>query len=62
MDEIYFPHLDYALRPLVDDGFKIIWHSDGNMNDMLRPLIDIGIAGFQGFRKSAGRRSARWPS
>ncbi|MDO8684661.1 MAG: hypothetical protein Q7N50_14440 [Armatimonadota bacterium] len=54
MDKIYFPHLDHALRPLVDNGFKIIWHSDGNMNDMLHPLIDIGVAGFQGFQEECG--------
>lgn len=54
MDEILFPYLDMALKPLVDDGFKIIWHSDGNMNDMIGPLIDIGIAGFQGFQEECG--------
>ncbi|MDO8585535.1 MAG: uroporphyrinogen decarboxylase family protein [Armatimonadota bacterium] len=58
MDKIYFPHLDYALQPLVEAGFKIIWHSDGNMNDMLRPLIDMGVAGFQGFQEECGTRIA----
>ena len=52
----YFPHLDYAIAPLVEAGFKLIWHSDGNMNDMLGPLIDIGIAGFQGFQEECGTR------
>jgi len=56
MDNIYFPHLDYALQPLVEAGFKLVWHSDGNMNDMLRPLIDIGIAGFQGFQEESGTK------
>ena len=54
----YFPHLDYAIAPLVEAGFKLIWHSDGNMNDMLGPLIDIGIAGFQGFQEECGTRIA----
>ena len=54
MDKIYYPHLEHALAPLIDDGFKIIWHSDGNMNDMLQPLIDIGVAGFQGFQEECG--------
>jgi hypothetical protein len=54
MEEIYFPHLDYALQPLIEDDFKIIWHSDGYMNDMIPPLIDIGIAGFQGFQEECG--------
>lgn len=58
MDKIYFPHLDYALQPLVEAGFKLVWHSDGNMNDMLGPLIDIGVAGFQGFQEECGTRIA----
>ncbi len=52
----FFPHLDHALEPLVEAGFKLIWHSDGNMNDMIGPLIDIGVAGFQGFQEECGTR------
>jgi hypothetical protein len=52
----FFPHLDYALEPLVQAGFKLVWHSDGNMNEMIGPLIDIGIAGFQGFQEECGTR------
>jgi uroporphyrinogen-III decarboxylase len=58
MAKRFFPHLNHALQPLVEAGFKIIWHSDGNMNDMLGPLIDIGIAGFQGFQEECGTRIA----
>ena len=54
----YFPSVDRALEPLVKAGFKLVWHSDGNMNDMLGPLIDIGIAGFQGFQEECGTRIA----
>jgi uroporphyrinogen-III decarboxylase len=36
----------------------LVWHSDGNMNAMLRPLIEIGIAGFQGFQEECGTRIA----
>ncbi|MFC1461756.1 uroporphyrinogen decarboxylase family protein, partial [Verrucomicrobiota bacterium] len=54
MAERFFPHLDHAIQPLVDAEFKLIWHSDGNMNDMLGPLIDIGVAGFQGFQEECG--------
>lgn len=56
MDRVYFPYLDRALQPLVEAGFKIIWHSDGCMNDMVRPLIDLGVAGFQGFQEECGTR------
>jgi len=58
MAQYYFPHLEYAIEPLVDAGFKLIWHSDGNMDEMIRPLIDIGIAGFQGFQEECGTRIA----
>lgn len=58
MAERFFPHLDHALQPLVEAGFKLIWHSDGNMNDMIGPLIDIGMAGFQGFQEECGTRIA----
>lgn len=56
MDQHYFPHLDYALQPLVNDGFKLVWHCDGNVNDLLGPLISIGINGFQGFQEECGTR------
>ncbi len=56
MAKQFFPHLDYALQPLVNDGFKLVWHCDGNFNDMLGPLISIGIAGFQGFQEECGTR------
>jgi hypothetical protein len=58
MGERFFPHLESALEPLVSAGFKLVWHSDGNMNEMLGPLIDIGIAGFQGFQEECGTRIA----
>lgn len=58
MDRYWFPHLDEAVAPLVKAGFKLVWHSDGNMNAMLRPLIDIGIAGFQGFQEECGTHIA----
>jgi len=58
MERYFFPHLDYALTPLVAEGFKLVWHSDGNMNAMLAPLISIGIAGFQGFQEECGTRIA----
>ncbi len=56
MAQRFFPHLGDALEPLVGAGFKLIWHSDGNMNDMIDPLIDLGIAGFQGFQEECGTR------
>lgn len=56
MAQRFFPHLDHAIEPLVKAGFKLVWHSDGNMNAMIQPLIDIGIAGFQGFQEECGTK------
>ena len=56
MGRLFFPHLDYAVQPLVKAGFKLVWHSDGNMDQQLRPLIDIGISGFQGFQEECGTK------
>jgi hypothetical protein len=58
MDGLYFPHLESALEPLIEAGFALVWHSDGNMDDMVRPLISIGIAGFQGFQEECGTKIA----
>lgn len=48
---IFFPHLKHALEPLVESGFKIAWHSDGNIAPIREELLDAGIGGFQGMQE-----------
>jgi hypothetical protein len=50
LDRIYFPHLERAMRPLVDRGIQLLWHCDGNVNLFIPRLLEIGFSGFQGFQ------------
>jgi hypothetical protein len=54
MDRYYFPHFRRAISPLVDAGVRLIWHSDGNINDFIPRLLDAGVNGFQGFQEEHG--------
>jgi len=54
LDAIYFPQLERALRPLIDRGIQLLWHCDGNVNDLIPRLLDMGFAGFQGFQYEYG--------
>ncbi len=50
----YFPHFHKALEPLHQAGLRIIWHCDGDIRPILPSLLDIGVAGFQGFQEETG--------
>lgn len=50
----YFPLGRLALRPLLDSGFKIIWHSDGHILPILDLILELGVSGFQGFQWETG--------
>lgn len=52
LDKLYFPNLEYALEPLVENGIRIVWHCDGNVLPIIDRLIAMGIAGFQGFQEA----------
>ena len=54
LDRIWFPHFARAIRPLLDAGVKLIWHCDGNLMAMVPRLLDVGLAGFQGFQYEDG--------
>jgi hypothetical protein len=54
LDQIYFPPLERALRPVIDRGIRLLWHCDGNVNDLIPRLLDMGFAGFQGFQYEYG--------
>ena len=54
MDRCYFPHFKRAIAPFVDAGVRLVWHSDGNINDFVPRLIDAGVNGFQGFQEEHG--------
>ncbi len=54
MEKYYAPQLRYGLRPLLDAGCKPVWHSDGDVRQLIDMLIDCGIQGFQGFQPECG--------
>ena len=54
LDRLWFPHLARCLEPLLKTGVNLIWHCDGNLMEMVPRLLDVGIAGFQGFQYEDG--------
>lgn len=54
LDKIWFPHFTRAMEPLIKAGIKVIWHCDGNLMQMVPRLLEVGLAGFQGFQYEAG--------
>ena len=51
LHRIFMPHLKRAYEPLVEAGFRIVWHSDGNIMPILDDLLDAGVSGFQGMQE-----------
>ena len=50
----YFPLLEYALEPLVEQGAKVVWHCDGDVRLLLDDILACGIGGLQGFQRECG--------
>ena len=54
LDDLWFPHLARCLEPVLRAGVSMIWHCDGNLMEMVPRLLDVGLAGFQGFQYEDG--------
>ena len=54
LNQLYFPELKRAIRPLIENDIRIIWHCDGNIMPIVDPLINLGISGLQGFQEENG--------
>ena len=54
MEEVYAPQLQRGLEPLLAEGCQPIWHSDGDVREIMDLLIACGIQGFQGFQPELG--------
>lgn len=52
--EIYFPELQWAVEPLVENRIGIIWHCDGDIRPITQDILDIGAMGLQGFEEEHG--------
>jgi hypothetical protein len=54
LEKLWFPHFVRAIEPVLKAGVRLIWHCDGNLMDLVGPLIDAGLCGFQGFQYESG--------
>jgi len=54
LEKYYAPTLKYGLSPLKEIGCRPIWHSDGDIRQIIPMLLDSGIEGFQGFQSECG--------
>lgn len=54
LDRLWFPHFARCLEPLLKTDVNMIWHCDGNLMEMVPRLLEVGIAGFQGFQYEDG--------
>jgi len=54
ISEHYAPALRHGLGPLLDVGCRPVWHSDGDIRQIMDMLIDCGVQGFQGFQPECG--------
>ncbi|MHC4886367.1 MAG: uroporphyrinogen decarboxylase family protein, partial [Planctomycetota bacterium] len=54
LDRMWFPEFARSVQPLIDAGIKCIWHCDGNQMPMIPRLLEVGLAGFQGFQYEDG--------
>lgn len=43
-----------SIEPAVEAGFRLLWHCDGNLMQLLPRLIECGVNGFQGFQYEDG--------
>ena len=50
----FFPRLRQVIAPLKAAGIKAIWHSDGNITDVLDDAVECGIDGINPVDTSAG--------
>jgi len=56
LEEHYAPALAYGLEPLLEAGCRPVWHSDGDVRELIPMLLSAGIEGFQGFQPECGMR------
>jgi len=50
----WLPNFERSIRPAADAGFRLLWHCDGNLTELVPHLIECGVNGFQGFQYEDG--------
>ena len=59
LEKLWFPHFTRCLQPLLQTPLRLLWHCDGNLMEMLPPLLETGLHGFQGFQYEDGMDYAK---
>ncbi|MCL1888109.1 MAG: hypothetical protein FWF96_04495 [Kiritimatiellaeota bacterium] len=54
LERDWLPCFDRSIRPAVEAGFALVWHCDGNLMELIPPLLECGVNGFQGFQYEDG--------
>jgi hypothetical protein len=52
--ENWLPRLQYILEPLKKAGIKVIFHSDGNLLEIVDDLVSVGVDGLNPLEQLAG--------
>jgi hypothetical protein len=52
--ETFLPCLKRMMRPLKEAGIKVIYHSDGDLTEVLNDLVEAGIDGLNPIEPAAG--------
>lgn len=54
LEKLWVPYFQKAIQPCLEAGFRLIWHCDGNLMQLIPYLLESGIGGFQGFQYEDG--------
>lgn len=54
MREVFIPNLKYVIEPFKKAGIKVIFHSDGDLGEILDDLVEAGIDGLHPIEPKAG--------
>jgi len=54
LERSWINHFTRSIKPAVDNNFILLWHCDGNLNELFPYLIEAGVNGFQGFQYEDG--------
>jgi hypothetical protein len=51
---LWFPQFARSMAPVLEAGVRVIWHCDGNLMQLVRRLLEVGLQGFQGLQYEDG--------
>jgi len=54
LERSWLPCFERCIQPAVNADFTLLWHCDGNLMELIPPLLECGVNGFQGFQYEDG--------